>query len=108
MTNLLQSLKILILAVILSIGVSYVYAWTGPTAIGPGGNTPAPINVSATSQIKTGGLWLGSLGTDGGATIGGSMRVGYTGATCTAGIAGTLRYSSGTMEYCNGSTWGAL
>src|SRR3990167_5791320 len=108
MTNLLQSLKILILALILSIGVTYVYAWTGPTATAPGGNTLAPINVGATGQTKSGGLWLGSLGADGGATIGGSMRIGYTSATCNTGIAGTLRYNSGIAEYCNGSSWCAL
>ena len=56
MTNLPQALKIIILAVILSIGVTYVYAWTGPTLTAPNGNVSAPINVGATSQAKAGGL----------------------------------------------------
>lgn len=73
MSSTLNYIKILALALALSLGVSIVYAWTGPTATAPGGNTPTPINTSATSQVKSGGLWLGSLGTDGGAVFGGSV-----------------------------------
>lgn len=69
-----ESIRQIIIAVILTFvlvaGVSFVFAWTGPTAQPPNNNTPTPINVSATNQIKTGGLWVGSLGVDGGATIG--------------------------------------
>src|SRR3990167_6365008 len=66
-------IKILALALALSLGATLVYAWTGPTATAPSGNTATPINTSATSQVKSGGLWLGSLGTDGGAIFGGSV-----------------------------------
>ena len=105
MSPFLQFLKPLLLAVILSIGVSYVYAWTGPTATAPSGNIQAPINVSATSQVKSGGLWVASLGTDGGATFGGGVKIGNTDASCTTGISGTFRYNAGIMQYCNGSVW---
>ncbi|KKW08636.1 MAG: pectin methylesterase ce8, nonfunctional [Candidatus Kaiserbacteria bacterium GW2011_GWA2_49_19] len=110
MKQLIQPIKILILAIVLaivlSIGVSYVYAdWAGHTATAPSGNVSELINTSSEGQTKTGGLWLGSLGADGGATIGGSMRIGYTSAVCTAGIAGTLRYNSGVAQFCNGSRW---
>ena len=99
-------IKILILAVILSIGVSYVYAdWTGPTLTAPGGNVSSPINVSAMSQVKSGGLWVASLGTDGGATFGGGVKIGNSDTACTAGISGTFRYNAGIMQYCNGSVW---
>jgi hypothetical protein len=35
------------------------------------------------------------------------IQIGNTGATCTAGISGSLRYStvSSTMEYCNSTAW---
>lgn len=56
----LQSAKILALALILSAGVSYVYAWTGPTATAPNNNTAAPINVGDTAQGKTGNLGVGT------------------------------------------------
>lgn len=59
-----QSTKLILLALILSVGVSYVFAWTGPTATAPNGNTPAPINVSATSQVKSGGLGVTNLVAD--------------------------------------------
>ena len=39
------------------------YTWAGPTAVAPGGNKPAPINVGGNSQIKTGCLGLGAVGT---------------------------------------------
>lgn len=46
--------KILSLALVLLFGISYVSAWTGPTAEAPNANTPSPINVSATAQTKAG------------------------------------------------------
>ncbi len=46
--------KILSLALVLLFGISYVSAWTGPTAEAPNANTPPPINVSATAQTKAG------------------------------------------------------
>ncbi len=38
-----------------------VSAWTGPTAAPPNNNTPEPINVSATSQYKTGAFGVGGI-----------------------------------------------
>ena len=53
-TSLLTSLKAIILALLLSVGISYLYAaWANPTDIPPNNNTPAPINVGSTGQTKT-------------------------------------------------------
>ena len=71
MRDLIQSLKTIALALILALGLNFAMAWTGPTGAPPANNTSAPVNVSNTAQIKSGGLWLGSLGTDGGAIFGG-------------------------------------
>ncbi|HET8581406.1 MAG TPA: hypothetical protein VFL98_02980 [Candidatus Paceibacterota bacterium] len=49
-----------------------VLAWTGPTASAPSNNVSAPVNVGATSQIKTGGFWASSIGSDNGYCIGSS------------------------------------
>jgi hypothetical protein len=46
-----------------------IYAWTGPASSPPAGNVSAPVNVSSTSQVKSGGLWVGSLGVSGGVAI---------------------------------------
>jgi len=61
MKNIIQALKVTTLAIILSFGISYVYAWTAPTATPPGGNVSAPINTSATAQYKDGAIGFGGL-----------------------------------------------
>jgi len=45
------------------------YSWTGPTGSAPNNNVAAPVNTSATSQIKSGGLGVGSLVVSGGTVI---------------------------------------
>lgn len=40
--------------------------------------------------------------------VAGGLRIGLESATCTAGLAGTLRYNAGVVEYCNGTTWVAF
>ncbi len=56
--NIINSTKTLVLAVILATGVSYLFAWTGPTATPPGNNTAAPLSVATSSQTKMGPLIL--------------------------------------------------
>lgn len=51
-----QVLKVSMLALVLSFGLSYVYAWTAPTQSPPNGNVSAPINTSAVSQTKSGDI----------------------------------------------------
>jgi len=58
----IQSIKIIILGVILSLGVGYLFAWVkSPTAIPPGGNIAAPINARSVSQTIGGGSPSGEL-----------------------------------------------
>ena len=61
MKDIITTTKIIILSLIVVLGASYVYAWTGPTQSPPGGNTDAPINVSASSQYKAGALGVGGM-----------------------------------------------
>ncbi|MDD5152541.1 MAG: hypothetical protein PHS95_00865 [Candidatus Pacebacteria bacterium] len=61
MKNILQTTKIITLAVILSLGLSYVYAWTAPTQTAPAGNVSAPLNTSGTDQTKLGSLSFASF-----------------------------------------------
>ncbi len=81
MKNTLQISKIIALALVLSFGLSYVYAWTAPTQSPPGGNTAAPINTSGISQIKK-----GAFGVEG--ILKGYMGAWFGGATVT--VNGTL------------------
>lgn len=37
--------------------------------------------------------------------VAGGLRISMESATCAANYAGTLRYNSGSVEYCNGTSW---
>jgi len=89
MNTIKSIIKNIVMVAGLSAAVVFAQSWSGPTATPPENNTPAPINVSATSQAKSGGLWVGSLGVSGGATIGGSVGIG------TANPQGQLDIASG-------------
>lgn len=63
MKNIAQSLKVVFLAIILSFGISYVFAWASPTVAPTGGNdSMAPLNTSLLPQTKSGNLTLNALG----------------------------------------------
>lgn len=63
MTNITQSLKVILLAIVLSFGISYVFAWAPPTSAPTGGNdSMAPLNTSLLPQTKGGNLTLNALG----------------------------------------------
>ncbi|MCK4386618.1 MAG: hypothetical protein KAV41_00840 [Candidatus Pacebacteria bacterium] len=57
----LQTLKIIALALILTTGLSIALAWNGPTAAPPGNNTDEPLNTSNNWQTKYGYLSLPKL-----------------------------------------------
>lgn len=87
--DLLQSLKIIILGLILCFGTSYLFAgWINPPANPPSSNIDAPINASAGEQAKGGGekvsgsllningvLSSNSLAVFGPATVSGGLQV---------------------------------
>ena len=54
MQDFIKTVKIIIFALVVTLGVNYVFAWTGPSEAPTGGNVPAPINVSASEQTKQG------------------------------------------------------
>lgn len=64
------------------------FAFDPPASAPPGGNVPAPINVGPDAQIKAGGLWVGSLGVDGGAQFGGIVE----------SISGGFRFPDGSTQ----------
>lgn len=67
--QILSAIKVSALAIALSFGLSYVYAWTAPSTTPPGGNVSAPINTSVTAQTRVGGLTVGGLTLPAGSTI---------------------------------------
>ncbi len=78
MKNILQTAKIIVLALALSISLSFVYAWTAPTVMPPGGNTAAPINTSATAQVKNGGLSVNAFSAFANSYFAGNVSIGTT------------------------------
>lgn len=40
--------------------------------------------------------------------VSGGVRISMESAGCAVGLAGTLRYNSGVVEFCNGTTWAAF
>jgi hypothetical protein len=64
MSKFTSQAKIIVLALALALGISYVSAagtWTGPTATPPAGNVDTPINVGNNAQSKAGDLSVGAF-----------------------------------------------
>lgn len=102
-----QQIKIVILAIILGLGVTYAFAWTGPTQSPPNnGAIDPPVNTGISLQVKKGKLVLNSLRTD---QIGlevygnsifhgnGSLQIGVDPASGVAEELGTFKLRDGTQ-----------
>lgn len=103
--NIIQTIKTVIVVLFVMVGVTYMYAWTGPTVAPPLGNVPAPINVGGGtagniySQFKTGLLTLDHLIT-GDLTVTSATAI-TTGQVLTAdGTTGKVKWATpGTYHY---------
>ena len=49
-------ISFLSLLIALSLGINYLSAWTGPTALPPNNNIAAPLNITNTAQVKNGNI----------------------------------------------------
>ncbi len=76
--DLIQTTKIILLALVLATGVGYVFAWTGPTQGPPNGNVSAPINVGTTNQVKDAGLGVNAISVFGDGFLSGNFGIGAT------------------------------
>ena len=92
MKNIINSIKVIAIALLLSLGLSYALAWTPPTVAPPDGNVPPPINDSASSQLKSGALGVGGLFRGYGTGIfDGNVGIGTTVTTLYNSIAGNTK-----------------
>jgi len=103
-----NTIKVITLALILSVGVSYALAqWTGPSTLPPPDpssvNTPAPINVSSDSQSKVGNFDVQSTLSAINAIFTGTVGIGD--ATPDSGLLLDVEGKVGATDYCdqNGS-----
>ena len=98
---------IILLAVLtLALSVNYIFAaWVGPTQAPPGGNTPTPVHVGTTNQVKDGGLSLESLAVFGDGYFQGTVQVGNSGIDPQAGM---IRWTGSDLEVYTGTEWKSL
>ena len=65
MKTIMQSLKTIVLALVIGLGVAYAAAWVGPTQAPPLANVPGPINKGSATQIIPNDIVLkGKTGTE--------------------------------------------
>jgi hypothetical protein len=97
---------ILTITLTLALSVNYIFAaWVGPTQAPPGGNTPTPIHVGSTNQVKDGGLSVNALSVFGNEYVQGTIQVGNSGITPQAG---TIRWTGSDFEGYDGTQWVSL
>ncbi len=78
-----------------------------------GTSTAAPIYLSTNNVIRqtiapSGNVGIGTTTPVTKLDVSGGVRIGMESGSCAADLAGTLRYTSGNVEYCNGTTWQAF
>ena len=113
LTTIAVQITFLSFVVALALGINYLSAWVGPTALPPVNNIAAPVNIGTTNQVKDANLSVGhsaNTATDYGlisygkirSTVGGyEFPDGTTQATAAAG-GGSL---SAIRSYTSGATW---
>ena len=114
---------LLVIAFTFALSINYIFAaWTGPIQAPPGGNTPTPVHIGTTNQVKDGGLGLNALSVFGNGyfqdnvgigivspqaklDVAGKIKVGDDSVSPTAG---TIRWSGSDFEGYDGSAWKSL
>ena len=122
----LTKFLLLVIAFTFALSINYIFAaWTGPIQAPPGGNTPTPVHIGTTNQVKDGGLGLNALsvfgngyfqdnvgiGTvspqakldvAGNVNVAGKIKVGDDSVSPTAG---TIRWTGSDFEGYDGTQW---
>ncbi|OGD67731.1 hypothetical protein A2Z61_00015 [Candidatus Campbellbacteria bacterium RIFCSPLOWO2_02_35_12] len=114
---------LLVIAFTFALSINYIFAaWTGPIQAPPGGNTPTPVHIGTTNQVKDGGLGLNALSVFGNGyfqdnvgigivspqaklDVAGKIKVGDDSVSPTAG---TIRWTGSDLEVYDGSVWKSL
>ncbi len=94
MNNSIITRYLSVAVIALSVGL---YTYAQPTQSPPAGNTFPPVNVSTTSQVKSGGLGVGALVIKGGTKLG----TVDTSTECNETTEGTIVYNKGALTICS-------
>lgn len=66
-------------------------------------------SVSGAIQVLVdGAIGVGTLNPVTKLDVSGGLRISMETGTCNASLAGTIRYNTGSLEYCNGTSWSTL
>ncbi len=72
-------------------------------AAGQGANGSTKMTIDSAGNVG-----IGTLSPVTKLVVSGGVKISMESATCSVSFAGTLRYNSGLVEYCNGTTWSAF
>src|SRR3990167_3502990 len=118
----LTKFLLLVIAFTFALSINYIFAaWTGPIQAPPGGNTPTPVHIGTTNQVKDGGLGLNALSVFGNGYFQDNVGIGTVSPQAKLDVAGggkgcsdsggcgskkggAIRYNNadGCLEYCDG------
>ena len=134
----------MLMAAVFSFGISVAFAisrgvapdlivatnpWIGPKIAPPNtsySNLSAPINLGSIMQIKSGGLWTGSMLVDNGmlvssgkigigvmspvskVDVNGGMKLSNDGGECDSSKAGTIQWTGSDFQGCDGTAWSSF
>lgn len=90
-----------------SIGATQYCDANGDNCVNPGSSSgTSPWTTSGTDVYRNAGnVGIGTATPAAKLEVVGGVKVGTDAASCTAAKAGTLRYSGGVIQYCNGTIW---
>lgn len=73
-----------------------------------GGSSQWNDGASSTINYSAGSVGIGTAAPATKLDVAGGLRIGMEPATCDSSLAGAMRFNSGNVEYCNGSSWSAF
>jgi hypothetical protein len=111
MSTYLSKAKVVVVALALAWGISYVSAastWTAPSVSAPQGNTDVPINVGANAQSKQGDLAVGAFLANLNSQIMGNLTIGASSSNASLIIPKGAGSGKVLISDANGvASWGA-
>lgn len=92
-----------------NVGNGSLTTWVGTDPIFEIGNSQnGTPRSNAMTVLKNGNVGIGTLTPVTRLSVSGGLQISMESAACAASYAGTLRYSAGNVQYCNGTAWSSF